>query len=131
MFAKVRQTYSRAGICTGYYVLLAVPNEDRFNAEYARFKALSVKDRARVLNPLRPVDIGQRVNCLIHKMPKPITRGWYKVTGTRDGITVKSIAKPHRRSKPSNSYLWEVPVNLNNILDVAKTREAMIAKRDG
>lgn len=131
MFAKVRQTYSRAEICTGYYVLLAVPQEHKYKAEYARFKALSVADRARVLNPLKPVNIGQRVNCFIHKMPKPITRGWFKVIGVRDGIVVKSISKPHKRSKANNFYAWDMQVRLNNIIDVAHTREAMIAKRDG
>jgi len=130
MFAKVRQAFKRADVCTGNYVLLAVPNEASFQAEYARFKALSVADRVRVLNPLKTHDIGQRVNCVIHKMPKPITRGWFQVVGTRDGIMVKNIAKPHKRSKANNYHAWEMQVRLNNIIDVAPTREAMIAKRD-
>ena len=130
MFAKVRQTYTRTDISTGCYVLLAVPNEEKYHNEYRRFKALSVADRSRVLNPLKPVDIGQRTNCWIHKMQKPVTRGWFKVIGTRDGIMVKTIAKAHKRSKPNTNFKWSMQVRLNNIIDVAQTRDAMIAKRD-
>ena len=126
MYKKIRSKYKRSDIKTGDYVLLAIPGEDRM-------LNMDLESRWVIINPNKPYDKVSRTNCYLFKPNKPITRGWHQVTGTRDGIDIVSIAKPHRRSKPGNPK-WDCKhkanIYLNNILDLAKSRESMIEKRE-
>ena len=127
MYKRIKPNkYKMSDIKTGDYVLLAIPGEDRM-------LNMDLESRWVIINPNEPYDKVSRTNCYLFKPNKPITRGWYQVCGTRDGIEVVSIAKPHRRSKPGNPK-WDCKhkanIYLNNILDLAKSRESMIEKRE-
>ena len=132
-YKRIKSIYKKKDIRTGDYVLLAISDEDSFLKSYQEALDNGTDKRWAIINPNKPYDKITRTNCFIHIMKIPITRGWYQVTGTRDGIQVISISKPHRRSKPRNpkwEYKHKANIYLNNILDIAKSREEMIAKRE-
>ena len=109
---KIRPLYKKSDVSTGNYVLLAIEGEDRDWDYYE-----NSKPRWITINPNKPIDKVARTNCMLHKIKKPKTRGWYKVMGTRDGFIVKTQLSTNQ-------------IYLNNVLDLADSRSEMIAKRD-
>ena len=118
-----------ADVKAGDYVLLAVDDEDRLWEVYNGYNALSPDKRLRVINPIKPYNRNAGENCWIHRVKKPITRGFHQVIGIRDGIQVKTIQKHHPRSS-SGDVGSTFTVFLYNIIDIAKSRDEMIEKRN-